>query len=394
MAAAHRAGAASPRPVGSYPGGGNGVTPPGPNGGPQPVPTRVATRAAAGSRPEPGGYAGPRLPATSRDPRSRDGPPQQRAGPQPPNSVPPNYGAPPDWRPGDHAVRPVVAAHRWARRPPRPQQWPGNGRTPAADGHGDAAVRDAAPPADDGSRQLSTPDLGTRPEHVGRRRAALPGRSRPSPWPTGASRRARPARAEAAVRELLLACGEDPDREGLRDTPARVARAYVEIFAGLYTDPDAVLDKTFDECHQRAGPGHATSRCPAPASTTWCRSTASRTSATSRTSNGRVTGLSQDRPAGRPVRQAPAGAGAADRADRRRAGAQAGPARRDRRDRGRAPVHGDARHPQARRRAPPPRRCAGCSRPRASSRAEALALIRSGAGEPWRADCPGPAAAP
>jgi GTP cyclohydrolase I len=57
------------------------------------------------------------------------------------------------------------------------------------------------------------------------------------------------ARAEKAVRELLLACGEDPDREGLQDTPARVARAYLEMFAGLYTDPDRVLDKTFDECH-------------------------------------------------------------------------------------------------------------------------------------------------
>ena len=40
-------------------------------------------------------------------------------------------------------------------------------------------------------------------------------------------------RAEAAVRELLLALGEDPDREGLKDTPARVARAYAENFAGL-----------------------------------------------------------------------------------------------------------------------------------------------------------------
>ncbi|GAA4292810.1 GTP cyclohydrolase I FolE [Actinokineospora soli] len=58
-----------------------------------------------------------------------------------------------------------------------------------------------------------------------------------------------PVRAEKAVRELLLACGEDPDREGLRDTPARVARAYSELFAGLYTEPDSVLDKTFDESH-------------------------------------------------------------------------------------------------------------------------------------------------
>ena len=56
-------------------------------------------------------------------------------------------------------------------------------------------------------------------------------------------------RAEAAVRELLLAVGENPDRQGLQDTPARVARAYQEMFAGLYTDPDTVLDTTFDEEH-------------------------------------------------------------------------------------------------------------------------------------------------
>ncbi|MFE9582705.1 GTP cyclohydrolase I FolE [Nocardia sp. NPDC006044] len=58
------------------------------------------------------------------------------------------------------------------------------------------------------------------------------------------------ARAEAAVRELLLAVGEDPDRPGLLDTPARVARAYREMFAGLYVEPDAVLNTTFDEGHQ------------------------------------------------------------------------------------------------------------------------------------------------
>jgi GTP cyclohydrolase I len=57
------------------------------------------------------------------------------------------------------------------------------------------------------------------------------------------------ARAEAAVRELLLAIGEDPNRQGLQETPARVARSYQEMFAGLYTDPDAVLDTTFDEQH-------------------------------------------------------------------------------------------------------------------------------------------------
>ncbi|WP_308126430.1 GTP cyclohydrolase I FolE [Rhodococcoides corynebacterioides] len=57
-------------------------------------------------------------------------------------------------------------------------------------------------------------------------------------------------RAEAAVRELLIAVGEDPDREGLKDTPARVARAYEEVFGGLFVDPDSVLDTTFDESHR------------------------------------------------------------------------------------------------------------------------------------------------
>jgi GTP cyclohydrolase IA len=58
------------------------------------------------------------------------------------------------------------------------------------------------------------------------------------------------ARAEAAVRELLIAVGEDPDREGLKRTPARVASAYSEMFAGLsVADPDAVLETTFDENH-------------------------------------------------------------------------------------------------------------------------------------------------
>ncbi|WP_225234413.1 GTP cyclohydrolase I FolE [Klenkia terrae] len=57
------------------------------------------------------------------------------------------------------------------------------------------------------------------------------------------------ARAEAAVRELLIAVGEDPDRPGLRETPARVARAYAETFAGLRQDPAQVLATTFDEDH-------------------------------------------------------------------------------------------------------------------------------------------------
>lgn len=56
-------------------------------------------------------------------------------------------------------------------------------------------------------------------------------------------------RAESAVRELLIAVGEDPDREGLRQTPERVARAYKEIFAGLWQRPEDVLTTTFDLGH-------------------------------------------------------------------------------------------------------------------------------------------------
>ena len=57
-------------------------------------------------------------------------------------------------------------------------------------------------------------------------------------------------RIEAAVREILLAVGEDPDREGLRETPARVARAYEESFKGLTQDPADLLGTTFDIGHE------------------------------------------------------------------------------------------------------------------------------------------------
>ncbi|MFD5661851.1 MULTISPECIES: GTP cyclohydrolase I FolE [Streptomyces] len=56
-------------------------------------------------------------------------------------------------------------------------------------------------------------------------------------------------RAENAVRELLIAVGEDPDREGLQETPARVARAYKELLAGLRQEPEDVLTTTFDLGH-------------------------------------------------------------------------------------------------------------------------------------------------
>src|SRR5438046_8918446 len=57
------------------------------------------------------------------------------------------------------------------------------------------------------------------------------------------------ARIEKAVREILVAIGEDPDREGLQRTPQRVARMYEEVFSGLRVDPAQYLTTTFDACH-------------------------------------------------------------------------------------------------------------------------------------------------
>jgi GTP cyclohydrolase I len=57
-------------------------------------------------------------------------------------------------------------------------------------------------------------------------------------------------RAERAVREILLAIGEDPDREGLRQTPARVARSYAEIFGGMVQSPEDVLTTSFEIGHK------------------------------------------------------------------------------------------------------------------------------------------------
>jgi len=57
------------------------------------------------------------------------------------------------------------------------------------------------------------------------------------------------ARIESAVREILLAVGEDPERDGLKETPSRVARMYAELFSGLENDPSDHLKKVFDEDH-------------------------------------------------------------------------------------------------------------------------------------------------
>ena len=94
-------------------------------------------------------------------------------------------------------------------------------------------------------------------------------------------------RAENAVRELLIAVGEDPDREGLRETPARVARAYREIFAGLRQEPEDVLTTTFDLGHDEmvlVKDIEVMSLLRAPPA---CRSSAWPTSATSRPQTAR-----------------------------------------------------------------------------------------------------------
>src|SRR5438445_10571264 len=70
---------------------------------------------------------------------------------------------------------------------------------------------------------------------------------RPAPTKNGPASHVDHERIEAAVREILLAVGEDPDREGLQETPARVARMYAEMFSGLGKDPRELLRKNFTQ---------------------------------------------------------------------------------------------------------------------------------------------------
>ena len=68
--------------------------------------------------------------------------------------------------------------------------------------------------------------------------------------PAGAGHTVDLQRIQNAVREILLAVGEDPERDGLLETPARVARMYAEVFSGLKIDPKIYLKKTFDVQHE------------------------------------------------------------------------------------------------------------------------------------------------
>ena len=101
--------------------------------------------------------------------------------------------------------------------------------------------------------QLATPDAGTvalgRPPSNGNGReksGSVPGDARA--FGAGAARAAGPdlPRIERAVREILAALGEDPDRDGLAETPARVARAYGEICGGLWQEAGTHLARTFE----------------------------------------------------------------------------------------------------------------------------------------------------
>ncbi len=73
--------------------------------------------------------------------------------------------------------------------------------------------------------------------------------SRLSAFTDGKAAPQRPTREEAeeAVRTLIRWAGDDPSREGMRDTPQRVAKAYLELFSGYASDPEAILDKVFED---------------------------------------------------------------------------------------------------------------------------------------------------
>lgn len=110
---------------------------------------------------------------------------------------------------------------------------------PASASHDDGARPAAAP-------VVSAPPAGAAPEDRGEPAAVVTGV--PGTFDPQQTTVDRP-RIERAVREILEAIGEDPDREGLQDTPKRVAKAYAEFFAGLHQSADQVLGTTFDIAH-------------------------------------------------------------------------------------------------------------------------------------------------
>ena len=184
---------------------------------------------------------------------------------------------------------------------------------------------------------------GSRADRSGRAassRTTAPGRRRRSARTTTSGVR-------RAVRDLLVAIGEDPDRDGLRDTPDRVARAYRGDLRRAVAGARGRADDDLRPRPRRDGAGQGHRGAQRRASTTWCRSPGSRTSATSRPTTAGSPGCpswpgwSTSTPAGRRCRSGMT-TQIADSLMR-----ILEPRGVDRRRRVRAPVHVDARHPQA-----------------------------------------------
>ena len=169
-------------------------------------------------------------------------------------------------------------------------------------------------------------------------------------------------RIAAAVREILFAIGEDPERDGLIKTPERVARAYTEMFAGLRQDPADVLATTFDLGHDElvlVKDIEVWSSCEHHLVPFTGVAHIGYIPKQGRPDHRPV----QARPARRHLRQAAAGPGTDDHADRRRPGALPLAPGRHRRHRVRAPLHDDAWCPQATAPGPSPAPYAATSAP-------------------------------
>jgi GTP cyclohydrolase I len=110
--------------------------------------------------------------------------------------------------------------------------------------------REAAPVDRGGARRvalMAMKSTNTQPASPTADRGSLSGELDDGHRTKSAKSRVDLPRIERAVREILAAVGEDPEREGLRETPARVARMYQELFSGLHTDPRIHLQKFFTE---------------------------------------------------------------------------------------------------------------------------------------------------
>ena len=144
----------------------------------------------------------------------------------------PAWTGSPDRNPSDI---PPIEIPQWIR-----DRVNGNGVIGAEEGEGGVVI---TPPGAGGDVH-GDPGLGAPPTSPARRAMTDPIRLPARDVPAFDY-----ARAERAVRELLVAIGEDPDREGLKDTPARVARAYAELTSGMRMEPEDVLTTTFDIGH-------------------------------------------------------------------------------------------------------------------------------------------------